>query len=135
MTGTWRAQDEDGLTNAERWRGSTLWGLDMGREWRSGWSVRSGLGLALDRSTFAWDVNEVERFTDLEQYEELKGFYVITPELMRQARRDMIVMHPLPRVGEIAPEVDDDPRAAYFRQVKNGMYVRMALLAGVLGKE
>ncbi|MCB0216090.1 MAG: aspartate carbamoyltransferase [Chloroflexi bacterium] len=76
-----------------------------------------------------------ERFTDLEQYEELKGFYVITPELMRQARRDMIVMHPLPRVGEIAPEVDDDPRAAYFRQVKNGMYVRMALLAGVLGKE
>lgn len=66
MTGTWRAQDEDGLTNAERWRGSTLWGLDMGREWRSGWSVRSGLGLALDRSTFAWDVNEVERFTDLD---------------------------------------------------------------------
>lgn len=75
-----------------------------------------------------------ERFTDLAQYEELKGYYLITPELMAQARPDMIVMHPLPRVGEISPDVDPDPRAAYFRQVQNGMYVRMALLAGVLGK-
>ncbi len=73
-----------------------------------------------------------ERFTDLAQYEELKSFYVITPELMKEARDEMIVMHPLPRVGEISPDVDSDPRAAYFRQVQNGMFVRMALLASVL---
>jgi len=75
-----------------------------------------------------------ERFTDLEQYEELKGFYTITPELMAGARERMVVLHPLPRVGEISPAVDADPRAAYFRQVQNGMFVRMALLAAVLGK-
>ncbi len=76
-----------------------------------------------------------ERFTDLAQYEEVKDYYRITADLMRQARRDMVVMHPLPRVGEISPEIDMDPRAAYFRQVRNGMFVRMALLAGVLGQE
>jgi carbamoyl-phosphate synthase/aspartate carbamoyltransferase/dihydroorotase/carbamoyl-phosphate synthase/aspartate carbamoyltransferase len=75
-----------------------------------------------------------ERFSDLDQYEEVKNQYIITPELLEQAKDKMIVMHPLPRVGEISPEVDKDPRAAYFRQVQNGMYIRMALLAGVLGK-
>lgn len=75
-----------------------------------------------------------ERFSDLGQYEELKGQYIITPALLEQAKDKMIVMHPLPRVGEITPAVDADPRAAYFRQVQNGMYIRMALLAGVLGK-
>lgn len=75
-----------------------------------------------------------ERFSDLAQYEEVKGFYVITPELMERAKEKMVVMHPLPRVGEIHYSVDKDPRAAYFRQVQNGMYVRMALLAAVLGK-
>ncbi len=75
-----------------------------------------------------------ERFSDLEQYNEVKDQYIITPELMRQAKKEMIVMHPLPRVGEISTEVDTDPRAAYFRQVRNGMYIRMALLAAVLGK-
>ena len=59
---------------------------------------------------------------------------MITPETMKQAKEEMIVMHPLPRVGEIAIEVDTDPRAAYFRQVEYGLYVRMALLAMVLGK-
>jgi len=53
---------------------------------------------------------------------------------MQQAKRRMVVMHPLPRVGEIQQSVDSDPRAAYFRQMENGMYVRMALLAAVLGK-
>ena len=66
MNGTWRADDQQGLTDAENWRGSTLWGLDIGREWRSGWSIRSGLGLAMDRSTFAWEEHEVERFTDVD---------------------------------------------------------------------
>jgi carbamoyl-phosphate synthase/aspartate carbamoyltransferase/dihydroorotase/carbamoyl-phosphate synthase/aspartate carbamoyltransferase len=75
-----------------------------------------------------------ERFADLSQYEEVKNYYEITPELMARAKEKMIIMHPLPRVGEIHDAVDSDPRAAYFRQVKNGMYIRMALLAAVLGK-
>ncbi len=75
-----------------------------------------------------------ERFNDLAQYEKVKDMYEITTELMQRAKDRMIVMHPLPRVGEIHYAVDDDSRAAYFRQVKNGMYVRMALLASVLGK-
>lgn len=75
-----------------------------------------------------------ERFTDLAQYEEVKGHYEITTDLMKKAKSKMIIMHPLPRVGEIHYNVDTDPRAAYFRQVKNGMYIRMALLAAVLGQ-
>lgn len=75
-----------------------------------------------------------ERFEDPGEYEKLKGSYVITPSTLQAAKERMIVMHPLPRVDEIAPEVDDDPRAAYFRQMEYGMYVRMALLALVLGK-
>jgi aspartate carbamoyltransferase catalytic subunit len=75
-----------------------------------------------------------ERFADQAQYESVKDYYVITPELMEKAKKEMVVMHPLPRVGEISYAVDDDPRAAYFRQMENGMYIRMALLAAVLGK-
>ncbi len=75
-----------------------------------------------------------ERFEDPADYEKVKGAYVIDPEIMKAAKKDMIVMHPLPRVGEISPEFDDDPRAAYFRQMEYGLYVRMALLAMVLGK-
>lgn len=75
-----------------------------------------------------------ERFSDEAAYESVKGAFVITPETLKQAKERMIVMHPLPRVGEIAMEVDDDPRAAYFRQMEYGLYVRMALLAMVLGK-
>ncbi len=75
-----------------------------------------------------------ERFSDLSQYEEVKDQYEITPELMEEAKEKMVIMHPLPRVGEIHYAVDADPRAAYFRQVQNGMFIRMALLAAVLGK-
>lgn len=75
-----------------------------------------------------------ERFSDLGQYEEVKDQYIITPDLLQRAKDKMVVMHPLPRVGEITPEVDTDPRAAYFRQMGNGMYIRMALLAAVMGK-
>jgi aspartate carbamoyltransferase len=75
-----------------------------------------------------------ERFTDLAEYEAVKDAYVITADTMRGFRSRMALMHPLPRVGEIAPEVDDDPRAAYFRQMEYGLYVRMAVLAMVLGK-
>lgn len=75
-----------------------------------------------------------ERFENPAEYESVKDAYVITPEVMRRAKERMIVMHPLPRVGEISMEVDADPRAAYFRQMEYGLYVRMALLAMVLGK-
>ena len=75
-----------------------------------------------------------ERFEDPAQYEHVKDAYVITPDTMRQAREHMVLMHPFPRVGEISMDVDSDPRAAYFRQMEYGMYVRMALLAMVLGK-
>jgi aspartate carbamoyltransferase len=75
-----------------------------------------------------------ERFDDLNAYEQVKDAYVITTETMKRAKPSMILMHPLPRVSEIALDVDLDPRAAYFRQVEYGLYVRMALLAMVLGK-
>ncbi len=75
-----------------------------------------------------------ERFADLAQYEQVKDYYEITADLMAKAKEKMIVMHPLPRVGEIHYNVDADPRAAYFRQVQNGMFIRMALLAAVLGQ-
>ena len=75
-----------------------------------------------------------ERFEDPEQYERVRDYYVVDPELMSHAKEDMILMHPLPRVYEISMEVDQDPRAAYFQQMENGMYIRMALLAAVLGK-
>ena len=74
-----------------------------------------------------------ERFFNEEDYVRLKDFYILTAEKMKAAKKDMIVLHPLPRVTEIAAEVDSDERAAYFKQVKYGMYVRMALLASVLG--
>lgn len=75
-----------------------------------------------------------ERFTDLAQYEEVKNYFHISNDLMSRAKEKMVVMHPLPRVGEIEYNVDKDPRAAYFRQVQNGLYIRMALLAAVLGQ-
>lgn len=74
-----------------------------------------------------------ERFADLAEYERLKHTYIITPQTLEPAKEKMVVMHPLPRVGEISEEVDKDPRAAYFRQMECGMYMRMALIAGVLG--
>ena len=76
-----------------------------------------------------------ERFVDMAQYEAVKDQHEITTELMTHAKERMVVMHPLPRVGEIHYAVDQDPRAAYFRQVRNGMFIRMALLAAVLGGE
>lgn len=75
-----------------------------------------------------------ERFEDPSEYEQVRGSYQITPATMSQAKARMILMHPLPRVGEISMEVDEDARAAYFRQMEYGMYVRMALVAMVLGR-
>lgn len=76
-----------------------------------------------------------ERFSDLPTYEKTKNFYIVNKKLMRKAKKNLILMHPLPRVGEINIDVDNDPRAVYLtEQMRNGLYVRMALLASVLGK-
>jgi aspartate carbamoyltransferase catalytic subunit len=74
-----------------------------------------------------------ERFFNEDDYIRLKDSYILDAEKMRLAPPDMIVMHPLPRVGEIATEVDADPRAVYFKQVRNGMYARMALILALIG--
>ena len=74
-----------------------------------------------------------ERFFNEEDYVRLKNSYILTKEKMDLAKPDMAVLHPLPRVNEIALDVDDDPRAAYFEQVQNGVYVRMALIMTLLG--
>ena len=74
-----------------------------------------------------------ERFFNEEDYIRLKNSYILTKEKMDLAKPDMAVLHPLPRVNEIALDVDDDPRAAYFEQVQNGVYVRMALIMTLLG--
>lgn len=73
-----------------------------------------------------------ERFFNEEDYLRLKNSYILTPEKMSLAKPDTIVLHPLPRVNEIATAVDADPRAAYFRQAKNGKYIRMALILKLL---
>ena len=73
-----------------------------------------------------------ERFASPEEYERLKDSYVLDPAKLTAAKDDMIILHPLPRVNEIAVEVDEDPRAAYFRQARNGKYIRMALILKLL---
>ena len=73
-----------------------------------------------------------ERFFNEEDYVRLKDFYILDKAKMEQAKPDMMVLHPLPRVNEISVEVDDDPRAAYFKQVQYGVYVRMALILTLL---
>ena len=74
-----------------------------------------------------------ERFVNEAEYMRLKDYYILTRKKLSLAKEDMIVMHPLPRVNEIAREVDSDPRAVYFEQARYGMYVRMALIAKLLG--
>ena len=74
-----------------------------------------------------------ERFFNEEDYVRMKDFYILDKEKMNLAREDMLVLHPLPRVNEIAVEVDDDPRAVYFKQAQYGVYVRMALILTLLG--
>ena len=73
-----------------------------------------------------------ERFFNEEEYMRMKGYYILDKAKMALAKDDMIVLHPLPRVNEISVEVDDDPRACYFKQVKYGMYMRMALILKLL---
>ncbi|OFO62738.1 aspartate carbamoyltransferase [Peptoniphilus sp. HMSC075B08] len=73
-----------------------------------------------------------ERFVSSDEYERLKDYYILNEEKLKNAKEDMIILHPLPRVNEIAPEVDKDPRAVYFEQTKFGMYGRMALIMKLL---
>ena len=73
-----------------------------------------------------------ERFLDEEEFERVKDSFVLTPEKLETAKKEMVVLHPLPRVNEITRAVDNDPRAAYFRQVENGKFVRMALIYTLL---
>ncbi|CAN0344336.1 unnamed protein product [Ectocarpus sp. 8 AP-2014] len=75
-----------------------------------------------------------ERFASREEFDRVNGSYKITPEVLSKVKPSSVLMHPLPRVGEIVEDCDLDPRAAYFKQMENGMYVRMALLALVFGK-
>jgi aspartate carbamoyltransferase catalytic subunit len=74
-----------------------------------------------------------ERFFNEEDYIRMKDFYILDAKKMELAKENMLVLHPLPRVNEIAVEVDDDPRAAYFKQAQYGVYVRMALILTLLG--
>eukprot|EP00924_Labyrinthula_sp_SR-Ha-C_P010808 augustus_masked-scaffold_35-processed-gene-2.69-mRNA-1 protein AED:0.01 eAED:0.01 QI:0/-1/0/1/-1/1/1/0/321 len=73
-----------------------------------------------------------ERFDSIEKYETVKDLFILSGESLKSMKTDAVIMHPLPRVNEITTEVDDDPRAAYFRQMQNGKYVRMALLLRIL---
>jgi aspartate carbamoyltransferase len=92
------------------------------------------LAMALQKTDVVYMTRvQKERFEDPKQYEKLKDFFVLNRELVERAKKDVLVMHPLPRVDEIATDVDSLPNAAYFRQAKNGVYVRMALLAELLG--
>ena len=75
-----------------------------------------------------------ERFTDLSEYERVKGSYIINEKFLEEIKKEIIILHPLPRVDEIDPAVDQYSGAAYFRQMRNGVYVRMALLAMIFGK-
>ena len=76
-----------------------------------------------------------ERFFNEEDYVRMKDFYILDAQKMELAKSDMLVLHPLPRVNEIAVEVDKDPRAAYFKQVQYGVYARMALILTLLNIE
>ena len=76
-----------------------------------------------------------ERFFNEEDYLRLKDSYILTPEKLRSAKKDLCILHPLPRVNEISVAVDDDPRACYFKQVRNGRFIRMALILKLLGIE
>ena len=74
-----------------------------------------------------------ERFFNEEDYIRLKDTYILDMPKMENAKQDMIILHPLPRVNEISVEIDDDPRAAYFKQAQYGVYARMALIITLLG--
>ena len=93
------------------------------------------LAMAASKSDLVYMTRiQKERFADLSEYEKVKGSYIIDREFLDRLKKKITILHPLPRVDEIHPEVDSYPGAAYFRQMRNGVFVRMALLAMILGK-
>ena len=76
-----------------------------------------------------------ERFTDLMEYERVKDVYILKADMLEGTRDNLRILHPLPRVNEIAYDVDESPKAYYFQQAKNGLYVREALICDCLGME
>jgi aspartate carbamoyltransferase catalytic subunit len=76
---------------------------------------------------------QAERFPDPVEYEKVKNTYVLENHMLENAKENLRVLHPLPRVNEISEDVDDNPKAYYFQQAKNGVYVRQALIAAILG--
>ena len=74
-----------------------------------------------------------ERFTDLMEYERVKDVYILRNEMLKNTRENLRILHPLPRVNEIAYDVDENPKAYYFQQAQNGLYARQAILCDVLG--
>jgi aspartate carbamoyltransferase catalytic subunit len=108
--------------------------LDYLRERGVAYEEESDLNAVLPQVNVVYQTRvQKERFERAADYEKCRGLYVIDRSGLDLMRADAIIMHPLPRVDEIAMEVDQDPRAAYFRQAQNGLYVRMALLKMVLG--
>jgi len=108
---------------------------DVLKERKIEFTETEDMGEALKHAQVIYSTRvQKERFSDLKEYERFKNYYVLTREQIEKHNGKMTIMHPLPRVGEISMDVDDLPGAAYFRQVKNGVAVRMALLALVLGK-
>jgi aspartate carbamoyltransferase catalytic subunit len=101
----------------------------LGVEYRESNDIESVIG---DVDILYMTRVQQERFTDLDEYERVKDCFVLDAAKMRLAKERMAVLHPLPRVNEIAIDVDADPRAAYFRQVENGKFVRMALILKLL---
>ncbi len=98
--------------------------------------IQDALDIPKNADFWYWNRVQKERFASLEEYEKVKKILTVTPELLKKhANKNMILMDPLPRIATIDPRVDADPRAVYLRsQIRNGMYVRMALLALILGK-
>jgi aspartate carbamoyltransferase catalytic subunit len=95
----------------------------------------SNLEAALAKSDVLYMTRiQKERFADPAEYERLKGSYILTREMVERIQPKLTIMHPLPRVNEITTDVDSLTNAAYFRQVGNGVFIRMALIASVLGK-
>lgn len=100
------------------------------------WKATEDLDEALGAARVVYQTRiQKERFPDEETFREVAGRYIIGPRQMDALAGDAVVMHPLPRAGEIDPAIDGDPRAAYFRQAQNGVLVRMALLLQCLGAE
>ncbi|HTV56272.1 MAG TPA: aspartate carbamoyltransferase, partial [Terriglobia bacterium] len=108
--------------------------LDHLRERGLAYEEESNLNAVLPLVNVVYQTRvQKERFDHASDYEKCRGLYVIDRASLDLMQRDAILMHPLPRIDEITMEVDQDPRAAYFRQAQNGLYVRMALLKMVLG--